>query len=1024
MYIFSLRSAGRGLVVLLATLLLFSIPLAAQTARQGSPENQDPDMPDFAKYKVNKEEFMMRRSEAIGLLRGVEKNKPFDPTKRIEAIRQMEQQQARVAAISNPSERDALMAVWTEIGPNPIPNGQVVSGSSLAVSGRTIAIAVHPTNPNIVYVGTAQGGLYRTTDGGSTWTPLMDNALSLAIGAIAIAPSSPDIVYVGTGEPNFSQDSFFGVGVYRIDNASTASPTITGPLNDDPTNADIFTGRAIGKILVHPTDPATIFVASTSGVGGIGPASSSLPSRGIYRSTDATGADPTFTKLTGLEAGGNFSIRDMVLDPLNPNLLVCNLIANGGGIYVSTDALAPSPTFTRRVTFSSSSTSELTAEFAIQHTIGHANPTIYAATGNLGGRVLISVDGGTTWTQQIDNNFCTAQCFYDIAVAVDPADSSRVYLGGSPNLVFGVSTNSGVTFTNNATTANGLHADSHVIAVAPSSTSTIYFGSDGGIYKSTDSGTNWTSLNNTTFRATQFMSLAVHPTDANFTIGGTQDNGTNFYQPAGTWTRADFGDGGYSAIDQNAADVTNVRMYHTYFNQTNAMGYARVTSVASATEGNWTLFGCGFGGSTPNGMTCTATAILFYAPMEPGPGNPNTLYFGSDVLYRSADGGTTVSKVSQEPITSAVAISAIGISPQNDNVRIVGLTNGGLFGTSTGSSILTDLDPSGNVPTNYIARVVVDPNTSTTAYATLSAFGVTSVWKTTNLSNASPTWVASSGSGGTALPQVPVNALVIDPTNSNNVFAGTDIGVYVSTDAGASWLPYGTGLPAVSVFDMAIHPTTRTLRIATHGRGLWEINSAPLPVQIASFTATMIHQGHVRLDWRTVTELNNYGFEVQRGLNQRGPFGSIVGSFVPGHGTTSIPHDYRYVDTTAEPRTWFYRLKQMDLDGAVHYTEPVEINTVTGVVAQTVPAEFSLSQNYPNPFNPTTKIRYALPAVADVLLEVYNTLGQRVATLVNGKQGAGYHDVEFKASGIPSGIYYYRLQAGNEISARKMVLMK
>lgn len=1005
---------------LLISLLSVAPRLISQTANI-SPAEQDPDIPDFARQTVNKEEFMILRSEAIGIRRGVEKDKPFDPTKRIDAIRQMEEQQARIAARTNSSQRDALMAIWTEIGPNPIPNGQVGTGPQLAVSGRTTAIAVHPTNPNIVYVGAAQGGLYRSTDGGTNWTPLLDNALSLAVGAVAIAPSSPDVVYVGTGEPNFSADSYFGVGVYRIDNASTASPTITGPLNDDATNADIFTGRAIGEILVHPTDPATIFVATTSGIGGIGPATPSvLPSRGIYRSTDATSADPTFTKLTGLEAGGNFSIRDMILDPLNPNLLVCNLIANGGGIYVSTDALAASPTFTRRVTFSSTSTSELTAEFAIQHT-GGPNPTIYAATGNLGGRVLINTDGGTTWTQQIDNNFCTAQCFYDIAIDVNPTDATRVYLGGSPNLVFGISTNSGVSFT---PSESGLHVDSHVITVAPSSPATIYFGSDGGIYKSTDSGTSWTSLNNTTFRATQFMSLAVHPTDPNFTIGGTQDNGTNFYQPAGTWTRADFGDGGYAAIDQNAADVTNVRMYHTYFNQTNAMGYSRVTSVASATEGNWTLFGCGFGG-TPNGMTCTATAILFYAPMETGPGNPNTLYFGSDVLYRSSDGGTTVTKVSQDPIASSVAISAIGISPQNDNVRIVGQNNGGIFGTSTGANPLLNLDALGAVPNNFIARAVVDPNSTTTAYVTLSAFGVTNVWKTTTLSAVNPTWTAVAGSGGTALPLVPVNAFVVDPASSNNLFAGSDIGVYVSTDAGTSWLPFGAGLPRVAVFDMAIHPVTRTLRIATHGRGLWENNGSPLPVQIASFTATMYNQHDVLLSWTTLSELNCYGFDCQRALDRRGPYGTIDGSFVPGHGTTNEPHDYSYIDTTAQPGIWFYRLKQIDLDGSVHYTEAVEINTtITSVLAQTSPTEFGLGQNYPNPFNPTTTISFSVAFSSEMMLEVFDVLGRSMGIIQQGRIAAGTHSVDFDASHLASGVYFYRMTAGPFTEAKKLVVSK
>lgn len=795
-----------------------------------------PDLPDFARFKVDKEAFMQQRADNIAMLRGISKDEPTNPRLRVEAIDILEQQEAR-----RDKDFAGNVANWTELGPNPIPNGQVGTGAQLPVSGRTIAIAVHPTNPDIVYVGTAQGGLYRSVNGGTSWTTMMDNAASLAIGAIAIAPSQPDTIYVGTGEANFSSDSFFGVGVYRIDNASTASPIITGPLNDDVANADIFTGRGVGEILVHPTNPAIIFVASNSGVGGlVSTANNILPSRGIYRSTDATSADPTFTKLTGLAANANASVRDIAFDPLNPNLLVANVVAAGGvgGIYTSANALSAAPTFTQTSIFNSSSTSELTAEFAVQHTVGNPQPTFYAATGNLGGRILTSIDGGMTWTQQIDNNFCTPQCFYDIAIDVDPNNAANLYVGGAPALAFGRSINNGTTFTTNAQTASGLHVDSHAIAVAPSNPAIVYFGSDGGIYRTNDATATpiaWTSLNNTTFRATQFMGLAVHPVNANFTIGGTQDNGTNIFQPAGTWFRADFGDGGYAVIDQNSPDTTNVRMYHTYFNQTNAMGYARVTTASSGTEGNWNFFGCGFAG-TPNGMTCAATAILFYAPMEQGPGSPfNTLYFGSDVLYRSADGGTTMTKVSQEPLASGIPISAIGIAPQNDNVRIVGQSNGNLFGTTTGATTLTNLDPANNVPAAAVTRAAIDPNNADIAYVGLSSFGINTLYKTINLSSPTPAWTAVAGTGGNIMPQVPVNGLVIDPQNSNRVYAGTDIGVYVSTDGGANWIPYGTGLPRVAVFDITL-TSERLLRIATHGRGLWQIpaiSDAPGNVSIS-----------------------------------------------------------------------------------------------------------------------------------------------------------------------------------------------
>src|SRR5207302_5730324 len=132
----------------------------------------------------------------------------------------------------------------------------------------------------------------------------------------------------------------------------------------------------------------------------------------------------------------------------------------------------------------------------------------------------------------------------------------------------------------------GLHADNHALAIAPSNTTTLYDGNDGGIFKTTTAGDPWTSLNNATFSATQFQSIAVHPTDRNFTLGGTQDNGSNLLQTALGWNRADFGDGGYALIDQNATDTTNVTMYHTYYNKTgNLLGYARADSTANASDG-------------------------------------------------------------------------------------------------------------------------------------------------------------------------------------------------------------------------------------------------------------------------------------------------------------------------------------------------------------------------------------------------------------------------------------------------------
>ncbi len=808
----------------------------------------EPDMPDFARGIVDKEEFMLRRAQQLSMYRGIHEGVPFDPQDRVNAIAQMEQQQEALRRSAAP------MAAWTELGPNPIPNAQVGTGSATTASGRVLAIAVHPTNPNIVYVGTAQGGLYRSIDGGTTWTPLLDNALSLAVNAVAIAPSNPEIVYVGTGESGFCGDCFFGAGMYRIDNAST-----TADLSPAFGATTTFAGRSISKIVVHPTDPATIFVTSSSGSGGIGgQLNNVLAQRGVFRSTDATSGAPTFTKLTvaGLAAQDR-AFGDMVIDPGDPNRLlvaeVDTFALAEGGVYLSTNALSGSPTFARTFATTGTGSNASRTELALHRSAGGV-VTVYAASAEGTGTVQRSIDGGATWTQMIDNNFCNPQCFYDIAVDVDPTNVNNVYIGGSPALVFGRSANGGTSFTaNGANFTSGLHVDSHAIAVAPSNPLIVYFGSDGGIYRTNDvSGATiaWTSLNNSTFRATQFMSLDVHPTDPNITIGGTQDNGTNRLTSAGTWTRTDFGDGGYSVIDQSSSNTTTFNQYHTYFNNSGLTGYA--FSNSSTAFENWTFRGCQ--GATANGISCTGV-VNFYAPLERGPGTPNTVYFGADRLYRSADTGVNNTTVSQ---TFASPISAIGISPQDDQVRIIGQNNGGVFGTGTtpGTTTLQDRDPGNAIPNNYVGRAVIDPQNVNTAYVTLAAFGVTNVWKTTNLNVASPTWTAVN----TGLPAVPVNAFVVDPLETTRLYAGTDIGVYTSGNGGATWTPFGTGLPRVAVFDIAIAPgTPRQVRIATHGRGLWQTPVAPPTASNVSISGRVLTVEGRGLRNATVTIIDSSG---------------------------------------------------------------------------------------------------------------------------------------------------------------------
>ncbi|HEX3231932.1 MAG TPA: hypothetical protein VHQ95_23330, partial [Pyrinomonadaceae bacterium] len=485
---------------------------ASEVSQEREGEEGDADA-DLGKWgsRMNREEYLRERSEYIGLKRGFEAGLPFNPEVRRRAIDQMERQEngRKLESVVSGDLSPSAGGAWIPIGPTSIANGQSLSAGNTAVSGRVTAVVVDPTNPNNVYLGTAQGGVWRSLNAGATWETIFDNADSLAIGALALAPSDPTKLYVGTGEFNACADCFFGAGLYRIDTVNT-TPSLVGPINPIQTvgtqNYNIFNGRGITKIVVDPTNAATIFVSTARGIGGSGAnAKSTTPPvalRGFWRSTNATNAvgSVTFQKFV-LTAGAtldneNLDTTDIVMEPGTPNNLLVAMIGStttNGGIYRTTNALAGTPTFTQVYTAASG----VRLNLAITKVGGVV--TAYAATSETptattgcttadSGAVRKQVDpfaSTSTWSTQLTGGggYCSGQCFYDIAIAVNPANADEVYLGGAAGTGacgngMKKSTNGGTSFFRDQT---GLHADSHALFF--DGAGNIYAGNDGGIWK-------------------------------------------------------------------------------------------------------------------------------------------------------------------------------------------------------------------------------------------------------------------------------------------------------------------------------------------------------------------------------------------------------------------------------------------------------------------------------------------------------------------------------------------------------------
>ena len=699
---------------------------------------------------------------------------------------------ARWPAIVPPLAQPRADTAWMPLGPGNIP------GLAIQSTGRLTAIAVHPSDPNVIYIGGAQGGVWKTTNGGANWTPLTDRECSLAMGWIVLDPVDPDIVYAATGEQHFSGDSYYGCGVLRSTDGGATWTQLGAEVFDVGTATS--GGVRIARIVLDPRTAgtaagATLHVAADNGV---------------WKSTDG-GVSWTRTLAAGAVAPA--PATDLVMHPSDPDVLYAALGRVAGdaanGVYRSTDAGA---TWTRLDGFPSEDVGRINLAIApSQPSILYAS--VQNAFGGPGGDgtllgIYKSTDAGATWSLASRAPSCNTQCWYDMALAVHPHSPDTIFFGGVPLYR---STNGGQTFQNVGTGPGGsVHVDQHVIVYDPNDPRTVYVGNDGGIYRSRAGGApgTWVSLN-TDIAITQFYAgIGLHPTDPAVVLGGTQDNGTLRYAGSPSWQHVLGGDGGFTAID-----FRNPRY-----------AYA---------ETQWTP-GSGFSGprrSDDGGPFELKTAgidlsdrALFIPPLVMDPSDPSVLYFGTFRLYRTANRGDSWIAISPDLAGPTRAISAIAVAPSAPEVIYVGTNGGEIHRTRNGGGEWTNV--SGGIPRRVVTDIAVDPANPDIAFATFSGFQTEHVFRTTD---GGETWTAISN----GLPDLPVNAIVADPRSSSILYIGTDLGVFRTVDGGASWEPLNVGMPNVAVFDLALNPRTGLLVAATHGRGMFQREIAVDVVAVA-----------------------------------------------------------------------------------------------------------------------------------------------------------------------------------------------
>lgn len=673
---------------------------------------------------------------------------------------------------------------WSSIGPDNI-------------GGRILSLAIDPSNPGILWAGSASGGLWRSTNGGegsSAWTRIETGFPALSVSAIVLDPAQPQVMYIGTGEISRYQRpmvgtpgarSSYGLGILKSTDGGSSWQETGLTWTFDQT-------RAVLAIKMDPSNPQILWAAT---------------SEGLYKTTDG-GANWTLSNPV-------LMAMDVVIDPWNPQRVWSSHgqlnSTPDPGIYRTTDGGQNWTKLGGGLPTQNFGRTPLTLSAPNQF-----SPLIlWAGVSDANTRAIIglfkSTNGGDTWTSVNGTNWAGGQAWYDNVIGVSPFNSSLLLCGG---LDWYRSTNGGSTLSQVSYwyagyegvippggpegPPNYVHADHHALAFHPTDSQIVYVGTDGGVFKSTDSGLHWAGKNGGLVTTQIYNGFANGYTTPALALGGLQDNGTIKYLGTPSWSKVFGGDGGWCAIDRTNENI----LYEEYV----------YLNMYKSTNGGSSWFEIHAGNSSE---------ANFIAPFVLSESNPSVLYAGTRAVHKSTNGGSNWfypdgnSNWNGTPM-AAIAVSfgspdtlcaATGSSSPTAVFEVRRSTNGGQTWTNV----------TGSLPTRYPTDFAFDPTDGRNVWLTFSGYGTPHVFRSTD---AGMTWEDRSSN----LPDIPVQSVAVDPINPEWVYIGTDLGVYRTLDAGAVWTDFNAGMPIAMVLDVNIMAADRLLRAATFGNGVYEVS--------------------------------------------------------------------------------------------------------------------------------------------------------------------------------------------------------